>query len=361
MPTTLGRPQSTIERASFNGSASEYFGIWIVNILLTIVTLGIYSAWAKVRRRRYFYGNTELDGFTFDYHATGKQILIGRLIVFALFVLYNIFLTVLPLVGLLIFVAMIVLLPFMIARSLRFNARVTSYRNVRFDFNGRAGGAFKAFLLGSIVAGVSLGLLAPIASRWTYRYVINNLAYGDRPFATDVKLGNLYRGALVPFLMVIGGLLILIPIGALLVFPMLAQIQDGTFAMSDEQQVMLLVGGFYLAMIPLILLYVIAGLVYRITMRNIALSATTVDARHRLVSTVPRFGYAFVVITNLIVTILTLGLMRPWAAVREWRYVAVNFGLIPDGDLSVAVAGVQQSGSAFSAEFLDVDGFDFGF
>jgi uncharacterized membrane protein YjgN (DUF898 family) len=35
----------------------EYFGIWIVNLLLSLVTLGIYTAWAKVRRLRYFYGN----------------------------------------------------------------------------------------------------------------------------------------------------------------------------------------------------------------------------------------------------------------------------------------------------------------
>ena len=39
----------------FRGDGAEYFKIWIVNILLTIVTLGIYSAWAKVRNNRYFY------------------------------------------------------------------------------------------------------------------------------------------------------------------------------------------------------------------------------------------------------------------------------------------------------------------
>ncbi len=43
----------------FHGNASEYFGIWIVNILLTIITLSLYAPWAKVRRLRYFYGNTE--------------------------------------------------------------------------------------------------------------------------------------------------------------------------------------------------------------------------------------------------------------------------------------------------------------
>jgi uncharacterized membrane protein YjgN (DUF898 family) len=59
----------------FRGSGAEYFRIWIVNLLLTIVTLGIYSAWAKVRRLRYFYGNTYLDGHSFEFHGRPLAIL----------------------------------------------------------------------------------------------------------------------------------------------------------------------------------------------------------------------------------------------------------------------------------------------
>ena len=74
------------EPFTFTGTEREYFGIWIVNVLLTIVTLGIYSAWAKVRRNRYFYGNTQLAGGAFDYHAPPLRILIGRIIVLVIFV-----------------------------------------------------------------------------------------------------------------------------------------------------------------------------------------------------------------------------------------------------------------------------------
>ena len=72
----------------FRGNGGEYFRIWIVNLLLTIVTLGIYSAWAKVRRLRYFYGNTFLDGQSFDYHGQPLAILKGRLIVVAGYVVF---------------------------------------------------------------------------------------------------------------------------------------------------------------------------------------------------------------------------------------------------------------------------------
>src|SRR6218665_1194187 len=88
-------------RVSFTGRASEYFGIWIVNVLLTIITLGIYSAWAKVRRNRYFYGNTVLLGRSFEYHARGLQILIGRLIVLGAFIVLNVIATLVPILVLL--------------------------------------------------------------------------------------------------------------------------------------------------------------------------------------------------------------------------------------------------------------------
>ncbi|MED5348372.1 MAG: DUF898 family protein, partial [Pseudomonadota bacterium] len=47
---------TTQERFQFHGEGGEFFRIWIVNLVLSIVTLGIYSAWAKVRTKRYFYG-----------------------------------------------------------------------------------------------------------------------------------------------------------------------------------------------------------------------------------------------------------------------------------------------------------------
>lgn len=57
-------------KIDFQGTASEYFRIWIVNICLTILTLGVYSAWAKVRRNQYFYANTIIDGSSLQYQAS---------------------------------------------------------------------------------------------------------------------------------------------------------------------------------------------------------------------------------------------------------------------------------------------------
>src|SRR5271154_4899674 len=83
-------PARAPEQVHFTGSGAEYFGIWIVNLLLTIVTLGIYSAWAKVRRLKYFYRHTELAASSFDFHGSPIRILIGRLLALAMLIGYNV-------------------------------------------------------------------------------------------------------------------------------------------------------------------------------------------------------------------------------------------------------------------------------
>ncbi len=75
---------------SFVGNAGALFGIQLVNLLLTVVTLGIYSFWGKTRVRGYLWSQTEFEGDRFAYHGTGKELLIGWLKAFAiLFVLFG--------------------------------------------------------------------------------------------------------------------------------------------------------------------------------------------------------------------------------------------------------------------------------
>ena len=118
---------------NFSGTGREYFGIWIVNLILTIITLGIYSAWAKVRRETYFKNHTRLYDGGFGYHATGGQIFKGRLIAFIVLVLVNIISSVQPLFGLVVAPIFIILLHWILNSSLRYSARKTSLRNIRLN------------------------------------------------------------------------------------------------------------------------------------------------------------------------------------------------------------------------------------
>ena len=88
-PAKPGSNEGIILKPQFSGRAGEYFRIWIVNTFLTILTCGIYGAWAKVRTRRYFYAHTSIDGHAFDYLANPVAILKGNIIVGAGLILYS--------------------------------------------------------------------------------------------------------------------------------------------------------------------------------------------------------------------------------------------------------------------------------
>src|SRR5271169_6146495 len=127
--TVAARPPEAVR---FTGNGAEYFGIWIVNLLLTIVTLGIYSAWAKVRKLQYFYRNTRLDGSVFDYHGKALAILKGRLLAVLLVVLYKLALTLLGTFALVVLLGLIGVMPWLLTQSYRFRLHNSSYRGLRF-------------------------------------------------------------------------------------------------------------------------------------------------------------------------------------------------------------------------------------
>ena len=132
----LRSPLRPITRCALSARGSEYFRIWIVNLLLTIVTLGIYSAWAKVRRLKYMYRNTQIADSSFDYHGSPIAILKGRLIALVLLIAYNFsFQSVVDCrrhhAGVLA-----AIFPWLIRQSLRFRARYSSYRGIHFQFVG---------------------------------------------------------------------------------------------------------------------------------------------------------------------------------------------------------------------------------
>ncbi|MDO5894391.1 YjgN family protein [Agrobacterium sp. Azo12] len=348
----VGR-QAAFERGSFTGSAKEYFGIWIVNILLTIVTIGIYSAWAKVRRKRYFNGNTVLHGRAFGYHATGGQIFKGRLIAFGFIIVMNVLAYLIPPAALISPIVIFIFLPWLIMRSIRFNARVTSYRNVRFDFVGTAGGAFVSILLGSMVAFLSFGILAPFSSRWATNYIFGNLRYGDRPFTADPKIGKLYKAWIIPAVMVVvGG-----SVFGVLVTMLFMAVYSGT----DAPPAAGILGAIYFAMFGAFIIYGFAGIIYRVGVRNVVVSSMLLDGKHQLQSDLGRGRYLWIVISNLVVSVLSLGLMRPWAAVREARYSVEHTAIRFDGDVGEVLSSIEATGAAVSAEYMDMEGFEFGF
>ena len=176
----------------FTGKAGEYFGIWIVNLLLSIVTLGIYSAWAKVRRKKYFYNNTLIDGVGFDYHASPIAILKGRIIAVTLFVLYQVLVGFSPIVAGVLLIAFLVALPWIVVRGLTFNARNSSHRGLRFDFDGTYGQAALAFIFYPILIFITLGLALPFVMQRVNQFSFNHHKFGLSRFQMNAFVKDFY-------------------------------------------------------------------------------------------------------------------------------------------------------------------------
>ena len=344
----------------FRGNAREYFGIWIVNLLLSILTLGIYTAWAKVRRLRYFYGNTFLDGHNFEYHAKPIQILIGRIIVIGFLALVNVLVNFVHPAFALLFVPYLMALPWLLNKAVGFNARMTSYRNVRLSFSGTYWAAFGIFVAMPFAVIFTAGILGPLASQLSSNYLGRNLKYGTARFDTNAPLGALYGNWGMTLLLTLlaaaafGGAGYLIG-GVISGFNTLAYTGTDTdiSEMLAGATIVSAAVGFYLALI-------LSFLFYAAGVRNIAFGATTLEGGHRFSSTLGRLRFTFIMLTNFIVTILTLSLMRPWAVVRSWRYLADNTGLLAAGPLDGFVDQAMPEGGVAAAEYLDIEGIDFG-
>ena len=149
------------EPLTFTGSAREYFGIWIVNLALSVLTLGVYSASAKVRRLQYFHRHTRLAGVPFDYHGTPLAILKGRIVAVNLLLIYTLAGQFGPVVALAAFAILAIALPWLLMRSMMFRLQNTSYRGLRFGFIGSAAGAYRVFLGLPLLSVFTLFLLAP--------------------------------------------------------------------------------------------------------------------------------------------------------------------------------------------------------
>jgi uncharacterized membrane protein YjgN (DUF898 family) len=344
----------------FRGTAREYFGIWIVNILLTILTIGIYSAWAKVRRERYFRGSTLIDGHAFDYHARPIAILIGRIIVVGLLIAYVIAANLNPFVPIVLIPFFIFVLPWLIMRGLRFNCRVTSYRNVRFDFVGTYFGAMKAFVLGTVVAIFTLGLAAPVASRWSAAYIVNNLRYGGRPFVGEYRVGPFYRALMLPFLIAIAGLLVAAGLAVLLIFANAEEVAASVESDDPRDQIALL-AIVYVLFLAFAIGFAIASLLYRAAVRNIVFNSAVLDGRHALQSAVGRWRLVWISVSNTFLTIITIGLMRPWAAIRMSRYLMSVTAVRSSGTFEDYRDTVLAATGVTAAEYMDVEGIDVGF
>ena len=326
----------------FTGTAGEYFRIWIVNLALTILTLGIYSAWAKVRKRRYFYAHTRIAGESFEYRGRPVAILIGRLLALALLVFVVLVGNLVPELSLesfsgkaLFFAAAVLIGPWLLVRSSKFNAANSVYRNIRLSFFGSYGSCFSVVI--RYVWLIFVGILYPYFKHRIVRYSAEHHAFGDSKFAVDDFKKPFIHAYAVAF-----GLGLL---GAIIVFVLFS-----LHAVGGEESAELLPVGIYAGFLAL---YAFV----RARTTNAVWNAIRIGPL-RFECTLRARDFAWIYLTNVAAILASLGFATPWAVIRTMRYKATKFAAFASAPIeSITQAEGMQVGAAGQeiAELFDFD------
>jgi uncharacterized membrane protein YjgN (DUF898 family) len=364
LPPTVAA--ETSHGLTFSGSGAEYFRIWIVNLLLTVATLGIYSAWAKTRRLQYFYRNTQLAGASFDFRGDPKAILRGRILAAVVLAAYHYAFGFSLHAGLVTIALLLVGLPFMMRSALRFRLSNTVYRGLPFGFSGSIGLAYLVYLVPVAIFVLPGALLAlnprnpwvgaifllylawPLIHGAMRTYQHKHLMVGDQNATFPLGMTNLAKPYLMALLIWLG----------VFVFAIVAGIVAAALAGGRKATDFGTTLPFIIGMVIFYIALLLPGPYIVVRLNNRAWSATSFPGV-RITCAMRVWPYLRLQVVNVLLTLLTLGLYRPFAAVRTWRYRVEHVTVdTPDGFEQAVLAARRPAAAAAGdgvADFLGVD------
>lgn len=245
----------------FTASGSEYLRIWLVNLLLIVVTAGLYLPFAKARRMRYFHENTLVGNAPLAFHGDPWRMLRGYLLIWGLAVTYLLLSHFMPEMAGLVMLAVMLAAPALMQASLRFRLGQTSWRGLRMRFTGTVGGIYRA--LAPAAAMLALMVVAPIVA------AVNAASQGPEGMtwvAAVAGLASLLWAGSVPWIVA-----------------RLKRWQHGHYALGDEQtRLEASTGDFYRLYLRLLLVAVaaiVAGLLVGLLGAGIAMAAGVAPGR----------------------------------------------------------------------------------
>jgi len=304
---SAGARSARAVRPEFTGSAGEYFRIWIVNLFFSLVTLGIYSAWAKVRKKKYFYGSTRLDGQTFDYFGRPKAIFKGRIIAVLVFVAYALVGELYPYSRYAFWAVAIVVLPWLVVRALTFNARNSAHRGLRFHFSGTPKQAAGVYIGTLALAILTVGLAYPLFVVRQKAFVLESHSFGLSKLRCELS-------AWAFFWVYLRALLIVLAVAVPSVFAL-------TFAlriMGDLPEYL----SWIVWALPLVGIYggyVVAYAYVQARTTNLLWNGTS-GPGFRFSSSLSAMKLVRIYIGNVVAVACSGGLLIPWAVVRTLKY-----------------------------------------
>ncbi len=360
---------------SFSGTGKEYFRIWVVNLCLSLATLGIYSAWAKVRRLEYFDRNTSLAGASFNFHGEAKTILRGRLVAVVLLFCYHYLFTLSKNLALLFFVIFVLGLPFMMRSALRFRLHQTSYRGLRFQFHGSVQDAYAAYapvalvillpgLFGALFPEESymafFAFLGYIFWPWLHArmriYQHDNISYGNLRASCDMKSGAFSWSYVGVLLALFCSLIVGIFLSGIVA--VIIEKNGGSLLqyIRSTKDVFFLVIGFLMLLAAVLAaigcLSYIQAVAWNKSWDNTSFPGIDID------SSLPYWPYWRLQVKNFFFTLFSLGLYRPFAVVALYRFRLAHVRLLSeelDQVQAISRAGQTQATGDSSADMFGFD------
>lgn len=373
------RPRTMAIR--FTASGSEYFRIWIVNLLLTVLTLSLYYPWAKVRRLRYFYGNTLVDGAPLGFHGDPRKMLRGYVLVAVLFGLYSVAGKVSLLAGFVALLVIAAIAPALLRSSMRFRLANSSWRGLRFAFLGSTRDAYGAlvpfFLPGALMIGpllfaaspeqppqwygffwLALVLITLAVLPWVFwnlkRYQHENYGLADLHTAFKASVGSFYSLVFKSM-----GVAVLAVLGPAAIVLLGVALVSGTGLLSETLKG---TGGVWVAaLMPFLFILsilVISKSYLTSRLQNLVWTKTG-NRSMRFLSALPFAALARLTLKNWLLVLMTLGLYWPFAVVAttRLRLESVSIRTRQDPDTLVALleaAATDASGDA-AGDLLGID------
>lgn len=214
---------------AWDGPTWGLAGLGFINLLLTIVTLGIYNFWAKTEVRKRVSHSIRINGEPMEYAGTGWELFSGfLLILFAIllpFIVLVVGVQILidPVAGAILQIAVLPVIWYLynvaIYRARRYRRSRMRWRGVRAAMTGSSWAYGWHSLWTSIVANMTWGWLTPWRDNMLHRRMISETRFGETGFTYKGKAEPLYGSYALAWFGSIGLFLLIGGIAAAVIYP----------------------------------------------------------------------------------------------------------------------------------------------
>lgn len=332
---------------AFTGNWREFAPIAFTNLLLTIVTLGIYRFWATARERRYLWSRTRFIDDRLEWTGTGLELFIGFLLVFALLLGPIVFLQfglqamvlrgytgIAVLITLAVYIFIFYLVGVARFRALRYRLSRTHWHGIRGGADDQGFAYGWSYIWRTTVGYLALGLMVPwsMTTLWNERW--RHMSFGPHRFDADAQWNSIFGRYMIFYL---SPILLLIVLGILIAVGAVAVGSLGGFNTSGPPQggalAAIIIAGIAFYLLFFVALGLVAMIYYSAFYRE-AIGAVTLSTLH-FGFTARTKDWIWLFVGNVALVVVTLGIGLIFLRYRNWKFFITHLEAFGEVDLDL--------------------------